>query len=75
MNALAAQGADINYSWFENRGITPLMMAVCGAEFAVIDALIVAGVRFNASLYLSVRLLSGIGSPLFREQMLQNEAL
>ena len=49
MNALAAQGADINYAWVEKRVLTPLMAAVCGAEFATIDALIVAGVRVNAA--------------------------
>jgi ankyrin repeat protein len=48
MNALAAQGADINYAWLEKRVLTPLTAAVCGAEFAMIDALIVAGVRVNA---------------------------
>ena len=48
MNALAAQGADINYVWVEISGCTPLMAAVFRAQFAMIDALIVAGVRVNA---------------------------
>ena len=48
MNALAAQGADINYAWAERGGATPFMLAAFRAQFAMIDALIVAGVRVNA---------------------------
>ena len=48
MTALAAQGADINCAYVEQGGITPLMIGVLKAQFAMIDALIVAGVRVNA---------------------------
>ena len=48
MTALAAQGADINYVCAEIHGMTPLIAAALRARFAIIDALVVAGVRVNA---------------------------